>query len=360
MSNLIKINNKLTYEPIFLTQHTFIVGTTGSGKTRAIQKMSEELLKNNISIYLSDVKGDLGGLYTNISNMNELDLEISNEEKQSLVFKKKKFPISFPLYKVPVPILSKLFEINQTQEEGLYIIMESVQRKRISKLDELISLINKRDFDGIDKRTKIVILRKLKVAKIKGYGALFGKSKTKWDKKLTIGVFDKLRKDPHLISVINTLILNEIFNTFNECGSCLRFVAFFDEAHYLFRDTNPSFVKLLETILRQIRSKGVGIVFASQDTADIPKRILKLFSSRFVFRTNIYSKKDKSDLKLLVGNEYENVRGLKPGECYYSFPTSDGNLFGLTKWDLPITGNAKYPKETMKEKVGGFLNRLFG
>jgi len=350
----ISINENLKYDMSFLTQHIFIVGTTGSGKTRAIQKISEELLKNNISIYLSDIKGDLGGIYVNTSRMDILD-----KEKQAFIFGKKKFPISFQLYRIPVPILSKLFEINQTQEEGLYIIMESVQRKRISRLDELISLIHEKNFDGIDRRTKMVILRKLKVAKIKGYGSLFGKNKIEWNKKLTLGVFDKLRKDPHLISIINTLILNEIFNRFGECGSCLKFVAFFDEAHYLFRDANPSFIKLIETILRQIRSKGVGIVFASQDTGDIPKRILKLFSSRFIFRTNIYSEKDKSDLRLLVGKDYEKVRGLNPGECFYSFPTNDGNSFGLTKWDLPMTKNAQYPKETMKRRIKGFLERLF-
>ena len=349
---IIQINDKLEYETTFITQHIFIVGTTGSGKTRAIQKISEELLSQNIGIYLSDIKGDLGGLYANCE-------VLENKDKKALIFKKKDFPIQFPVAKIPVPILSKLFELNPTQEEALYIIIEYAKKRRTKTLEQLIQLINKQNYESIDKKTKQVILRKLNVAKIKRYGKLFGSKPLDLTKKLNIGVFGKIRTDPHLISTINILILNEIFHHFGECGSCVRYVAIFDEAHYLFRDANPSLIKLVETILRQIRSKGVGIIFASQDTTDIPKRILKLFSSRFVFRTNIYSDKDRSDLKLLVGKDYEIVRNFKPGECYYSFPSENKSKTGTTKWDLPKTKNGKYEIKTIN-KVKNFISKLFG
>lgn len=332
-----------------ILKHILIVGTTGAGKSKAMQRIAEQLATKGIRICISDIKRDFGGIVKNAKA-----LEIDKKDIRIIKIHKNSADIQFPISDVPIPIISKILGLSEAQEEALYVLIGE-RKHRLSTIKELYKEVERSKEQSIDKRTKSVILRKLKVAEIKGYAKIFGKRKPEIKGRINILLSDSMREYPEIISAINVMLLNYIFNKYKERAQGIKLVILIDEAHYIFKNANKSFIETIERILRQIRSKGIGIVLATQDIEDIPESIVMLFSTSFIFRMNIYTEKGKRKIKILTGDLYDKVDTLSPGECVFR----SGGKSTIEKWKLPITGDENYPKEGIISNLKNGIRGIF-
>jgi DNA helicase HerA-like ATPase len=69
-------------------------------------------------------------------------------------------------------------------------------------------------------------------------------------------------------------MLAEIYASFPEEGDVEqpKLCIFIDEAHLVFQEASSVLLQQIETIVKLIRSKGVGVYFITQNPADVPRK----------------------------------------------------------------------------------------
>lgn len=308
-----------------LTRHGLIAGTTGTGKSRAAQLMAEQLSEAGVPVIFSDVKGDVSAFNTPgepgkvKGRASQLGIRYSPKSYPTVYFSlsEKFIPLRTRLSEFGAILLAKLMELNSTQESHLNVcfIYASSKSLRIDTLEDLESLIsfvkeNDEAIPGINKTSLDVILRKTMELKAAGLGRMFGRETiSPADLLGTIGgkgvinVFNlsDVRDNPQAFTTAMAFLLFKLFNGLEDTGDQEkpRAVVFFDEAHYLFKNSNKTLVNKMVTVLRQIRSKGVGVFFVTQDPEDIPEDILELLSCKIQFALRSFTRKDFEDIKYL-------------------------------------------------------------
>lgn len=317
-----------------MNRHGLIAGATGTGKTRTLQLIAEQLSDAGVPVFMLDVKGDLSGL-------NQAGQTNSRLEERGEALKKPFIPSSFPveLYSLSgklgatmratvtefgAVLLGKILDLNETQTGVLAAIFKYADDKKmavieLNDLKKLLSYLSegdgaaeiKDDYGKISSSTAGTILRKIVAIEQQGLGAIFGERSfdtedlfQRIDGKGVISLLNisDVQDQPALYSTFLLSLLAELFYSLPEAGDLdkPKLVFFFDEAHLLFNGASKAFLEQIEQVIRLIRSKGVGVFFCTQAATDIPESVLGQLGNRLQHALRAFTPNDVDDLKKTV------------------------------------------------------------
>ena len=317
-----------------MNRHGLVAGATGSGKTRTLQVLAEQLSAAGVPVFMSDIKGDLSGIAQPGSTNKSI------EERSQILgtpFEAKGFPVE--LYSLsgekgaqmratilefgPI-LLSKIFELNDTQSGVLAILFKYADDKKLPMIDlndlkKVLSYLSegpgaaeiKSDYGSISSSTAGTILRKIVALEQQGVGTIFGEKSfdisdliNKVDGQGVISLLNisDVQDKPALFSTFMLSLLAELYQTLPEAGDLdkPKLVFFLDEAHLLFKDAPKAFLDQIEQVVRLIRSKGVGIFFCTQMAQDIPVSVLAQLGNRVQHVLRAFTPQDADALKQTV------------------------------------------------------------
>ncbi len=319
-----------------MNRHGLISGATGTGKTKTLQLLAESLSDASVPVLLMDIKGDLSGIaaagtpndkinervqhmgisYTPAGYPVEL-LSLSNEPGVRLRATVTEFG--------PV-LLSKILGLNSTQESVLSMLFKYCDDKQMPLLDlkdlqktlQWAANEGKAELSGeygnISPATVGTIMRKVIELQQQGADIFFGEKSFEVDDLMRIAddgrgmisivrVTD-LQDRPKLFSTFMLQLLAELYATLPEAGDLdqPKLVMFIDEAHLIFSDANEVLVNQLETIIKLIRSKGVGIFFCTQNPMDIAPAVLGQLGMKVQHALRAFTANDRKDIKLTAAN----------------------------------------------------------
>src|SRR4051794_36178386 len=318
-----------------LNRHGLVAGATGTGKTKTLQLLAEQLSTAGVPVFAGDMKGDVSGLAAPgdpESPAGKRDAELGID------FKPEAYPVEFLSLGgigpgVPVratvsdfgpQLLSKVLGANETQEQSLSLVFRFADEHGLPLLDlsDLRSLLQYLDSDkgkaeleglgGVSKQTIGVILRSLVQLEDGGGNEFFGEPqlviadliRTAEDGRGVISCLElpAVQDKPALISTVLMWLLAELFEELPEVGDLPKpkLVFFFDEAHLLFADATKAFLASVATSVRMIRSKGVGVYFVTQTPKDIPADVLGQLGNRVQHALRAFTPDDAKALKATV------------------------------------------------------------
>ncbi|HEY9366749.1 MAG TPA: helicase HerA-like domain-containing protein [Agromyces sp.] len=322
--------------PLAMTnRHGLVAGATGTGKTRTLQVLAEQLSAHGVAVFAADIKGDLSGVATPGEGNEKL---LARTEGIGQQWTPASFPTEF--YSLGgvgrgVPIratisgfgpllLSKALGLNETQESSLGLVFHYANNNNLALLDledlravlaYLVSDEGKPELEGLgglSKATVGVILRELITFADQGADVFFGEPEIDTAEFLRVasdgrgvisllevpGVADK----PALYSTFLMWLLADLFTDLPEVGDLdqPKLVFFFDEAHLLFNDASKDFLAQITQTVRLIRSKGVGVFFVTQTPKDVPADVLAQLGSRVQHQLRAFTPDDAKALRATV------------------------------------------------------------
>ncbi|WP_300410958.1 helicase HerA-like domain-containing protein [Lagierella sp.] len=340
-----------------MNQHGVISGATGSGKTVTLKVICEELSQMGVPSFLSDVKGDLINLskvgQTNEKLQERLEsLGISDFEFRNYpiniwdVYREKGIPLRVTISEFGPVLLSQVLELNETQEGVLNILFKVADEQGLLLLDfkDLTQMLDylrvnakeiSTNYGNIAPATIASIQRKLLVLEEEGANEFFGEPSVdvldfmKVDELgngfINILNSKKLINRPRLYSIFLVYLFSELFEILPEVGNPEKPVAvfFFDEAHLLFNNISKALLEKLVTVVRLIRSKGVGIFFITQNPLDIPDVISSQLGTKIIHQLRAFSPKEAKAVKVISESlrqregfdTYEEILNLGVGEA---------------------------------------------
>jgi DNA helicase HerA-like ATPase len=328
-------------------RHGLISGATGTGKTKTVQRLSESLSEQGVSVLLMDIKGDLSGIAVPGSENEKIT---SRHEQIGVPWSPGHFPVEMlsisnePGVRLRATIsefgpllFSKILELNDNQQGVVNIVFKYCDDHGMALLDikDFRSALNYITNEGKDEVKEYglispasagVIMRKLLELEGQGADVFFGEK--------SFDVNDLVRKDekgfgyisvlrladmqekPKLFSTFMLCLLAEVYARFPELGdkASPKLVIVIDEAHLIFKDATKALMDQLEMVIKLIRSKGVGIFFCTQVPSDIPNAILSQLGAKFQHSMRAFTAKDRKDIKLVAQNyptsEFYNTESL--------------------------------------------------
>ena len=297
-----------------MNRHGLVTGATGSGKTRTLQVLAEQLSNAGVPVFIPDMKGDLSGMAKEGESNEKINERVN---ALGVSFQPTAFPIEFyslsgkngaqmraTITEFGPVLLSKILELNDTQSGVLNILFKYADDKNLPMVDfnDLKKVLNylsegagaaeiKADYGKISSATASTILRKIVSLEQQGIDQLFGETSfdiqdlfEKVDGKGVISMLNvsDIQSQPAIFSTFMLSLLAELYQQLPEAGDLdkPKLVFFLDEAHLLFKDAPKAFLDQIDQIIRLIRSKGVGIFFCSQLTQDIPANVLSQLGNR--------------------------------------------------------------------------------
>jgi len=300
-----------------LTLHGLIGGSTGTGKTRAIQVLAEKLVDESVPVLLADLKGDISGFIM----PNDSPDSAERAKGMGLEFSPKSFsmfsfsvsdrfaPLRLDLDSIDPALFARILRLNATQESNLRVAFLYAKEKGLpvrdlTDLQEVLVYLAKNPdaVAGASASSIDVILRQVSIAIGEGMGGLFGEPCLRVEDLLSPRVnainLSDWRKSSELPSILMAFILFRLFHELPDVGSLPKpkLVLFIDEAHYLFQGANPSLVELFTTILKQIRSKGVAVFLSSQNPEDIPEKVLEQLGCKIEFALRAFTAQEMEDV----------------------------------------------------------------
>jgi DNA helicase HerA-like ATPase len=318
-----------------VNRHGLVAGATGTGKTKTLQVIAEQLSAAGVPVLMADVKGDLSGL----SRPGESNDKITARAKESGDnWEATAFPVDFlslGTKGIGVPVratiasfgpilLSKVLGLNATQESTLGLIFHYADQQNYELLDlkDLRAVIGKLTSDdgkadlkslgGVSAQTAGVILRALVNLEAEGADTFFGEPELKPKDLLRFddkgrGVISLLELGaqsarPVLFSTFLMWVLSDLFKTLPEIGDVdkPKLVFFFDEAHLLFNDASKAFLEQVEQTVKLIRSRGVGVFFCTQLPTDVPNEVLSQLGARIQHALRAFTPDDQKALTRTV------------------------------------------------------------
>lgn len=321
--------------PLAMTnRHGIVAGATGTGKTRTLQVLAEQLAANGVAVFAADIKGDLSGIATPGEGNEKL---LSRTEGIGQAWTAASFPVEFfslgGIGKgVPIRatvagfgplLLSKVLGLNDTQESSLGLVFHYAENAGLALLDledlravlQYLTSDGKAELEGLgglSKATVGVILRELVAFAEAGADVFFGEPEIDTAEFLRMasdgrgivsllevpGVADR----PALYSTFLMWLLADLFNDLPEVGDLDRpkLVFFFDEAHLLFTGASKDFLTQVVQTVRLIRSKGVGVFFVTQTPKDVPADVLAQLGSRVQHQLRAFTPDDAKALRATV------------------------------------------------------------
>ena len=326
-----------------MTRHGLVTGATGSGKTRTLQLIAEQLSAAGVPVFMPDVKGDLSGFAREAERNAKID-----ERASSLGINYR--PATFPVepYSLsgklgaqmratvtefgPV-LLGKILSLNEVQTGVLNVLFKYADDKDLAIVDfnDLKKVLHyvtegagaeeiRHDYGRISSSTASTILRKIVSLEQQGINQIFGEPSfdiddlfQKVDGQGVISLLNisDMQQQPAVFSTFLLALLAEIYQALPEAGDMdkPKLVFFLDEAHLLFDDASDAFMDQIDQVIRLIRSKGVGIFFCTQLTSDVPASVLSQLGNRVHHVIRAFTPNDVKALK-------ETIRTFPRSEFY--------------------------------------------
>jgi len=317
-----------------MNRHGLIAGATGTGKTRTLQLIAEQLSDAGVPVFLLDVKGDLSGLSQPGESNPAL---VERGEALAWPFVPSGFPVElFSLTgKLGNPMrltvadfgpvmLGRILELNDTQTGVLAAMFKYAEDSALPLVDfndlkKLLAYLAdgpgaeeiKDSYGRISGSTSGTILRKLVALEQQGVSDIFGEPAFEVDDlfgrvdgKGVINLLNisDIQDQPILSSTFLLSLLAQLFKKLPEVGDLdkPKLVFFFEEAHLLFKDAPKPFLTQVEQIVRLIRSKGVGVFFCTQAPTDIPESVLGQLGNRVQHALRAFTPNDAEALRKTV------------------------------------------------------------
>ncbi|MFJ2728555.1 helicase HerA-like domain-containing protein [Streptomyces collinus] len=318
-----------------LNRHGLVAGATGTGKTKTLQLVAEQLSAQGVPVFLADIKGDLSGIARPGQpgdRMRGRAAEVGQEWTPA------GFPAEFLAlgglgHGIPVRatvtafgpvLLSKVLGLNRTQEQSLGLIFHYADTKGLELVDlkdlrAVVAFLTSdegraelREIGGLSIATAGVILRSLTAFEAEGMADFFGEPefgtadllRTAPDGRGVVSVLElpAVQDRPRLFSTFLMWLLADLFHDLPEVGDLDRpkLVFFFDEAHLLFGDASKAFLESITRTVRLIRSKGVGVFFVTQSPKDVPSDVLGQLGSRIQHAQRAFTPGDQKALAATV------------------------------------------------------------
>jgi hypothetical protein len=373
-------NGALSITGKMANRHGLIAGATGTGKTVTLQVMAETFCQAGVPCFMADMKGDLSGI-SQVGKMSGFiekrlpEFGIENPEFQSCpvrffdVFGEQGHPMRATISQMGPQLLSRLLELNETQDGVLNIVFRIADERGLLILDlkdlrAMLDYVSKNakeyttKYGNISSTSVGAIQRALLQLENQGADKFFGEpSFDIYDLMQTEGgkgimnvlAADKLMMQPKLYSTFLLWLLSELYSTLPEVGDMElpKLVFFFDEAHMLFEGTSKALLDKIEQVIRLIRSKGVGIYFITQSPTDIPENILGQLGNRVQHALRAYTPKDQKAVKTAADTFRANpefktdeaIMNLETGEALVSFLDEKGapNMVERAKILFPLS-----------------------
>ncbi|NUS52077.1 MAG: DUF853 family protein [Nocardioidaceae bacterium] len=318
-----------------LNRHGLVAGATGTGKTKTLQLLAEQLSANGVPVFAADIKGDLSGLSTPGADDPKVSERAASVGQQ---WRATGFPVEYfaiggegtgiPLRATMTAfgptLLSKVLGLNATQESSLGLVFHYADQAGLPLLDlaDLRAVVqfltsdegkaDLKNLGGLSSATAGVILRELIAFSDQGADTFFGEPeldthdllRTTPDGKGVISLVElpNLQDRPAVFSTFLMWLLADMFHDLPEVGDPDKpsLVFFFDEAHLLFADASKDFLQAITQTVRLIRSKGVGVFFVTQSPTDVPDDVLAQLGSRVQHQLRAHTPNDAKALKQTV------------------------------------------------------------
>src|SRR3954470_10305262 len=318
-----------------LNRHGLVAGATGTGKTKTLQLMAEQLSAAGVPVFAADIKGDLSGLATPGEASDKLTERTASVGQD---WKPTAFPVEYYALGgqgtgVPLRVtmsafgptlLSKVLGLNETQESSLGLVFHYADQAGLPLLDlsdlrEVVKYLTSdegkadlKNLGGLSSATAGVSLRELITFSDQGAETFFGEPEfdpsdflqTTADGKGLISLVElpNLQDRPAVFSTFLMWLLADLFHDLPEVGDLdqPKLVFFFDEAHLLFNDASKAFLDQIAQTVRLVRSKGVGVFFVTQSPTDVPDDVLAQLGSRVQHQLRAYTPNDAKALKATV------------------------------------------------------------
>ncbi len=319
-----------------MNRHGLIAGATGTGKTKSLQMLVEQLSENGVATIVMDIKGDFSG----ISQEGVLNDKIKDRsQKIGIPWSPERYPVEFLSISAEQgvrlrstvsefgPVLfSKILELNETQQGVVSLIFKYCDDNGLPLLDlkdfkAALQYLNnegkdaiEREYGAISSASVNTIVRKVIEIEEQGADRFFGE--------LSFEVEDLMRTDSRGYGVVNILrltdiqnkpklfstfmlsLLAEIYQKYPEEGDVEKpkLVFFIDEAHLIFEEASKTLLDEINTTIKLIRSKGIGIFFITQIPTDIPASVLSQLGMKIQHALRAFTAQDRKTIKLTAEN----------------------------------------------------------
>ena len=324
-----------------MNRHGLIAGATGTGKTKTLQLISEYLSDNSVPVLLMDIKGDLSGIAAaGVAN----DKTSERCQKLNIQYKPAAFPVDLltlsnqkgvrlraTVSEFGPVLLSKILDLNDTQESLVALIFKYCDDTKLPLLDlkdfikvlQFISNEGKADIEKsygkISTSSTGTILRKVIELQQQGADVFFGEKSFEVEDLMKInndgrGMISILRVTdlqdrPKLFSTFMLQMLAELYASSPEEGDLdkPKLVIFIDEAHLIFNEASTALLQQIETIVKLIRSKGIGIFFCTQNPMDVPASVLAQLGLKVQHALRAFTAADRKTIKQTAENYPETA-----------------------------------------------------
>jgi DNA helicase HerA-like ATPase len=319
-----------------INRHGLIAGATGTGKTKSLQVFAENLSEKGIPVLLMDVKGDLSGIAQASPGHPKID---ERHAAIGLPFESKSFPVEIltiseqeglrmraTVTEFGPVLLSRILDLTSTQSGILSILFKYCDDKKLPLLDlkdfrKILQYATnegreeiQNEYGRISSASTGSILRKVVELEQQGGDLFFGEKSfdvadlTRIDEKgrgiISILRLTDIQDRPKLFSTFMLQLLAEVYATFPEQGDADQpeLVIFIDEAHLVFKEASKTLMSQIESVVKLIRSKGVGIYFVTQNPKDIPEDVLAQLGMKIQHALRAFTAKDRKAIKLAAQN----------------------------------------------------------
>jgi len=313
-----------------VNRHGLIAGATGTGKTKSLQLIAEQLSANGVPVFLADIKGDVSGIATaGVSN----DRVAARAKDTGFDWKPTGYPAEFlsltgtkgaqlraTVSSFGPLLLAKVLGLNDTQSSVLSLVFKYCDDKGLLLLDlsdlrAVLQYLSEdgadqlKDYGGMSKQTVGVLLREMVGLEQQGADAFFGEPQFELTDLLKVGSDGRgavsvlelmdVQDKPALFSTFMLWMLATLYHDLPEVGDVdkPKLVFFFDEAHLIFDDASKALLDQIEQVVRLIRSKGVGVFFITQSPKDVPATVLGQLGHKVQHALRSFTPDDETALK---------------------------------------------------------------
>jgi DNA helicase HerA-like ATPase len=351
-----------------LNRHGLIAGATGTGKTKTIQVLSEQLSSFGIPVLMMDIKGDFSGIAA------------QGEEKSFITERHAKIGIPYQVSNFPVELLtlsqqngirlratvsefgpvlfSRILDLNDTQAGVISVIFKYCDDNKMPLLDlkdikKVINYITEEGKDEIETHygkistsTTGTILRKIIELEQQGADLFFGETSfdindlMRFDENgkgyVNIIRLTDIQDKPKLFSTFMLSLLAEIYQQMPEKGDADQpeLVLFIDEAHLIFNEASKTLLDQIETIVKLIRSKGIGVYFITQNPMDVPSGVLAQLGLKIQHALRAFTANDRKAIKLTADN-YPTSEFYKTDELITELGIGEALVTALNEKGIP-------------------------
>lgn len=321
-----------------MNRHGLIAGATGTGKTKTMQVICEQLSDAGVPTLVMDVKGDLSGLAKPGDETNSKIQE--RYELLKMTYEANAMPVEFlslskeegaklraTVTEFGPILLSKILNLNETQESVISVVFKFSDDNALPLIDlddlkKVLMYVNedpegkaklKSEYGTISGATLGAIQRKIVALEQQGADKFFGELsfdvhdllQTKEGRGcINIVRLTDIQNKPNLFSTFMLSLLAEIYATFPEQGDAgkPKLCLFIDEAHLVFEEASKALLSQIETVVKLIRSKGVGVYFVTQVPGDVPDDVLSQLGLKVQHALRGFTAKDRKEIKKAVEN----------------------------------------------------------